>query len=507
MPPLNSTMRLLKSVIRPSCRAAMLVLLLGSVAPRALARSYRIADFHSNITVSKDGSCVISEHIAFVFEGHFNGIYRYIPISEVGPAGTNYTVFTKILSIKDEAGTPLQYKQKRQNNNLALTIYVPGAEDTTRTVVIEYLVRNGTRFFDDHDEFYYNVTGTQWPVPIDHASANVILPPDVNSGLRAQAFTGGYGATQREATSAVKGNTAEFETTNPLGMRAGLTIDIYIPKGELQEPGPATRVAWFIESNPVVLVPLITFIVMFLLWRWRGRDPDPGESVAPMYAPPAGMTAAEVGTLIDDSLDPRDISATLVELAVKGYLKIEDKTTPGLLHSHHDWLFHLTQPRPEWEKLAPHERAMLAKIFGASSDACYLSELRNSFYTVLPMLKQDVMYLLKQRGMYQVDPEAAGGYSIMGAAIVVGAVLAMVYFGGVNLFISGWVAALALAVAVAIFIGFARVMTAKSLVGAQTVIHIKGFQEFMSRVEGDRLKQMPSNTFEKFLPFAMALGV
>jgi hypothetical protein len=133
---------------------AILLFVLCCLSSPALARSWRIANFDSNITVSKDGSCVISERITLVFEGHFNGIYRYIPISERGPAGTNYEVFTKVLSIKDDAGTPLQYKQKRQNSNLALTIYVPGATDTTRTVVIEYLVRNGTRFFDDHDEFY-----------------------------------------------------------------------------------------------------------------------------------------------------------------------------------------------------------------------------------------------------------------------------------------------------------------------------------------------------------------
>jgi uncharacterized membrane protein len=150
---------------------------------------------------------------------------------------------------------------------------------------------------------------------------------------------------------------------------------------------------------------------------------------------------------------------------------------------------------------------MLAKIFGASAESCYLSDLRNSFYTVLPMLKQDVMYSLKQRGLYQVDPEAAGGYSILGAVIVVVAVFALVRFGGFQLFTSGWVAAVSLVASVVIFIGFARIMTAKSLAGAQAVVHIKGFQEFMSRVEGDKLRTMPSDTFEKFLPYAMALGV
>jgi uncharacterized membrane protein len=50
-------------------------------------------------------------------------------------------------------------------------------------------------------------------------------------------------------------------------------------------------------------------------------------------------------------------------------------------------------------------------------------------------------------------------------------------------------------------------MTAKTFAGARAWIHIKGFQEFMDRVEADRLRTLPPDTFEKFLPYAMALGV
>ena len=63
---------------------------------------------------------------------------------------------------------------------------------------------------------------------------------------------------------------------------------------------------------------------MFALWWYKGRDPDPGRSVAPMYEPPPGMSPAEAGTLIDDTIHPRDITSTIVDLAVRGYLKIEE---------------------------------------------------------------------------------------------------------------------------------------------------------------------------------------
>ena len=197
--------------------------------------------------------------------------------------------------------------------------------DTTRIVNIDYSVRNGVRFFDSYDEFYWNVTGNDWPVPIDHASAFVTLPENAAGGLRAQAFTGAYGSKQSEATAEVKGADVLFETTSPLPMRGGLTIDIYIPQGVLKPPSALTKLGWFLGSNPIVFLPLLTLAVMFALWHSVGRDPDPGVSVAPQYEPPKGMCPAEAGTLLDDTIHPRDITSTIVDLAVRGYIKIEEK--------------------------------------------------------------------------------------------------------------------------------------------------------------------------------------
>jgi hypothetical protein len=157
-------------------------------------------------------------------------------------------------------------------------------------VQIEYTLRNAVRYFETHDEFYWNVTGNDWPVPIDHAEAFVALPPASAGSLRAQAYTGVYGSTEGEATSTVTGADVTFETTNPLPMRGGLTIDIYIPKGILKEPSSFTRLMWFLGSNPIVFLPLVTFAVMFTLW-WYKRSRSGSRYVRrPMYEPPADMT-------------------------------------------------------------------------------------------------------------------------------------------------------------------------------------------------------------------------
>ncbi|MGC2060254.1 MAG: DUF2207 domain-containing protein, partial [Candidatus Sulfotelmatobacter sp.] len=281
--------------------------ILGLAAPTA-AKSWRISNFHDDITVNRDGSASVDETISLVFVGEWHGIHRTIPIEYPGPNGTNYQLFTDLKSVTDENGSKLKYDSSTSGAYRDLKIYIPDAVDTTRTVKIVYRVRNGTRFFDQYDEFYWNVTGNDWPVPIDHAAATVRFPDDAAGSLRAQAFTGVYGSTEHDATAKVDGATAEFETTNPLPMRGGLTIDVYVPKGILTQPSSLTKLFWFIGGNPIVFLPLVTLAVMFGLWWYAGRDPDPGMSVAPMYEPPPGILPAEAGTLLDDRIHPRDIT-------------------------------------------------------------------------------------------------------------------------------------------------------------------------------------------------------
>jgi hypothetical protein len=147
-----------------------------ALASPLAARSWRIADYGDTITVGRDGSASVQERITLVFDGTFEGIHRIIPVQYPGPRDTNYTLFLKVTGVTDGAGNRLKYESKSSGNYRDLKIYIPGAADTTRTVEIAYTVRNAVRYFEDHDEFYWNVTGNDWPVPIDHVSAMVGFP-------------------------------------------------------------------------------------------------------------------------------------------------------------------------------------------------------------------------------------------------------------------------------------------------------------------------------------------
>jgi uncharacterized membrane protein len=473
----------------------------------AQGHSWHITDFKDTISVAADGTALVDEKITLAFAGQWHGIHRKIPVEYPGPDGTNYTLFLDVISVTDENGGRLKYDSTKSGDYRDLKIYIPDAIDATRVVNIDYSLRNGVRFFDNYDELYWNVTGNDWPVPIDHASAFVTFPDKASGGLRAQAFTGAYGSKQSEATAEVTGADVMSETTRPLPMRGGLTVDIYIPPGVISPPSALTKLGWFLGSNPIVFLPLFTLAVMFGLWYSVGRDPDPGMSVAPQYEPPKGICPAEAGALIGDAIHPRDITSTIIDLAVRGYIKIEEKVDKFLVFNHKDYLFTLLKPHEQWgADLTAHERVMLDNIFLAGTGT-RLSDLKNRFYTVIPVVREDIMSSLKSKGIYALDPESANGYSLVAGVVIAILVVGVQVMGWMNLFYSIPLAIGSVLVSALIWWLFARKMTAKTVSGARTQIAVLGFQEFMNRVDADRIKRMPPDTFEKFLPYAMALGV
>src|SRR5215469_12091675 len=155
-------------------------------------RSFQIEKFKADVHVDEDGSARVEEQISFTFAGQFNGIYRKIPVEYPGPNGTNYSLFVRVTSVTDENGSSLKFERKTSNGYLTLKVYLEAA-NTTRTVNIEYTVLDASKFLEDHDEFYWNVTGNDWQVPIAAAAAAIYFPPSASGQLRAQAFGGVYG--------------------------------------------------------------------------------------------------------------------------------------------------------------------------------------------------------------------------------------------------------------------------------------------------------------------------
>src|SRR5262249_44619264 len=202
--------------------AALLLLGIGLAAAPAAARQLVIQNFDVVVLVMPNSTIDVTETIRPRFTGSWRGIYRTIPVEYHTPQGFNYTLFLELLGITDEAGRPLRSESSRERHYRKFKIYVPGAEDSVLTLVLHYPVLDALRFFEDHDELYWNVTGDEWDVPIESANARIVLPTEV-TGLRALAFTGAYGSHEQDARVDIAGNGVELRMRRPLAFHEGLT--------------------------------------------------------------------------------------------------------------------------------------------------------------------------------------------------------------------------------------------------------------------------------------------
>lgn len=489
-------------------RVLGLALILLVAAPATAERTLVIEHFDATITVSADGSVLVDETIVPRFTGSWNGIFRTIPVQYRTPQGLNYTLRLDIESVTDGEGRELKHESSRERHYRKIRIWVPSAVDATRTVKLRYRVANALRFFDQHDELYWNVTGDEWEVPIESASAHVRLPGDV-AGVRATAFRGAYGSTERtDVTTLPDGVRAA--TTRALGMREGLTLVVGWNPGVVHRPTPIEKTADVVTANLPLAIPPLVFFGMFRLWRARGRDPE----LAPIitrYEPPAQMTPAELGTLVDGKPDMRDITASIVDLAVRGYLHITEEENERFfgLFSNREFTFTLRKDRSEWAALQAHERDLLDAMFTGFASSVSLSDLKNRFYKHLPGLRNELYTRLVRDGFYTGRPDRVR-LLFIAAGIAAGILIGMAG-GSIMTFrgmqpVSAIIAGILTALTV---IGFGWVMPSRTVRGTRELEKILGFREFLSRVEGDRLARMVKTPemFERFLPFAMALGV
>jgi hypothetical protein len=493
-----------------SSRFALVLLAVLAFAASASARELQIRKFNSEIFVLPDSALDITETIEAKFIGIWHGIYRSIPIEYVTPQGFNYTLFVKLDGATDDTGRRLKVESSRERHYLKWKIYVDDATDTARTITLHYRVSNGLKFFEDHDELYWNVTGDEWDVPVENAGAQIFLPTGV-TGVRALDFTGAYGARGQSAEVTASDNHVDVSTSRPLAFHQGLTVVVGWDKGFVTEPGTSEKINQFLASNWPLFLPVIVFIIMFWLWYTRGRDPRT-VPVTVQYAPPDAMTPAEAGALVDDNVAMRDITATIVDLAVRGYLVIEEKEKSQLmgLVSNKEYVFHLKKKPNEWAGLKPHELILIAGIFANGiTEAVELSSLQNEFYTKLPSITNSIFDALMQRGYFTHRPDYVRSAYVGG-----GLAMAVVLFAmGVSLSQRTGMAAgpflIGAILSGAIMVGFGWFMPARTNEGAKALALVLGFEDFLTHVEADRMDRIAQTpaTFEKFLPYAMALGV
>jgi uncharacterized membrane protein YgcG len=478
------------------------ILLAAALSITNACADERILDYHSDITINADGSLTVAETIRVVAEGANirRGIYRDFPTDYQDRRGNRYRTGFQVIGVRRNGEREAFHTEKRANG---VRVYMGSASSTVPHGEHEYsLLYRTTRqlgFFDEFDELYWNVTGNGWMFPIDRASATVELPaPLGRSDLRSAMYTGFQGQNGSDAEfRMIDPSHVSFSTTRGLKPREGLTVSLGWPKGMVHEPDMAERIVFFLKDNGAGIVFLFGILLplSWYLWSWNqyGRDPEKGV-IIPRFMPPEGLSAAACRYVRDMGPGSQAFTAAIISLGVKGYLKIGENDD--------DFVLSRTK-RSSGETATKGEQLVLEALLPHQSSSI---ELDNENYQDFQRARNGLGKALKAeyRGrLFKLNSIFMAPAVIMS---IIAVIVALTQHGGPGL----WIAFVVLS----LFLHglFLFLLRAPTPAGRQIMDEIEGFEMYLDTAEQDRLDRMRSpelspEVFEKFLPYAFALGV
>ena len=499
----------MKWAARLAAAAALIALqVLWSAPARADDGGWVINTFDAQIQVQSDGRILVNETLDVDFgflEKH--GILRDIPVKYAWPSEPRKVrVYElQVLSVTDAQGRPWRYETSTNGANVQIKIGDPDRIVTGRQRYrISYVVRGALNGFPDHDELYWNVTGGDWPVVISQASATVRAPA---AFTQTTCYSGPTGSTARCGGIETISRGAVFTAGGALIPGDQLTVVTSLSKGVVPEPRPILQdrerdfSEWF-DLAPVWLA-IAAFVAVvglaLVFWRWytSGRDDREHETIVPEFEPPEKLRPAQIGLLIDERADTLDVTATIVDLAVRGHLTIAEITKEGLFGGR-DWLI----TRKDAKKaLQPYEQTIYDGLFTAG-DETNLSTLRRHYYMALAKAQRELYGDAMQRNWFFGDPsKVRATYAAVGVGFVV---LAGIVTAGLGYVAGGGLVGVAAGVPALALIAASPVMPRKTRAGAELMRRALGFQRYMEVAEKDRQKFAErEQIFAEYLPFAI----
>lgn len=475
-----------------------------------IAKAEEILSFDVTAKILEDSRVAISERIQYDFgseERH--GIFRTIPYKYNRQAGNYNLTFTDI-SATDQYGGKIKFSTSKKDGEIVIKIGDPKKTISgAHTYILNYTVHHAINFFGTEDEFYWNVTGNNWPVTIRSASAHVFLPQDVSlEKINLACYVGVIGEDDR--CQEVKNNSSVTVSHENLIPKSGITVAVSFPKGLVHEPTGTEKALSFLLANFVALLPVVVLIVLFFRWKKYGKDPAGKGVIISQFDAPDSLTPLEVGGLIDEQVQGKDISAEIINLAVKGYLRINRVEKEGLILNKTDYEFFQLKAYKDLQN--EHEKTLMFILFGASDitikpDGVLLSSFRKntSAFHQVQTIKQAINEQLTKKGYFRSNPMVVRGVHITIGILVI-SVVAILYdsFSLIALF--------SLIISGLLIICFGWIMPAKTKKGVEAKEHILGLKKYLEVAEKDRLEfhnapEKNPEVFEKLLPFAMVLGV
>jgi uncharacterized membrane protein YgcG len=524
--------------------------LLMFAAPAAADEGWVIERFASDIEIQRDGSLVVTDAIDVDFQllRDRHGIFRFIPVRyRWDPDPKMERVYrVDVQSVRDANGRGLTYETTQSGANVQIRI---GDADKIVTgkqsYRITYTVRGALNQFADHDELFWNVNGPEWSVPLRAVSATVHTTFDALTTV--QCFEGPLGST-KPCQSSVAPQRAAFSATTALPAGQQLTIVTALRKGAVTAPVPILErgpreVGDFFETTPwTVGAALIAMLgglgLVARLWWTAGRDDREHETIVAEYEPPEKIRPAQAGLLVDERADTKDVTATIVDLAVRGHLRITELPATGIFGKK-DWSLTRTPDTAHPGALEPYERTIFDGLFGYGAmdaaqkavvaliqrfsaragaatqtrdafqskptDTVKLSELKQHFYTTLAKAQRELYDDSVKRAWFAADPQRVRQiYTALGLGAILVAGFLVIWLG--SSLGAGLVGLGAVVPAVAL-LGAASRMPRKTRAGAELLRRTLGFRHYMEIAEKERARFAErENIFSEYLPYAIVFG-
>ncbi len=517
-----------------------------------------IRSFNATYVISSGGLVEVTEEIAWDFAARTDrhGIFRDLIFREdcpetidpatqlpVYPCPTGYYRTYGLSDVTVQVrradgsfgGVPTKTEDVAGSGGLVYKNIRIGDADKTvsgvQTYRISYRLKNALTEYGDHDEFFWNVTGKEWDVPVQSARFTFV---DATGRADSAVCFEGFRSTKPCTITKPAAPTAAwtFAATRTLQPGEELSIAMRWPANTfpLAEPdyGRDKRVEDFFEGDALELgamagVGAFSVLGLVALW-WRvGRDRrykslyyltnDPTEHTRPLFGgppvvveftPPEDLRPAQMGLIIDERADPLDVTATIVDLAVRGYLHITEIPKEGLFGGT-DW--NLTKLK-EWqgdEALQTYERTILSGLFDSHQER-KLSELKNKFYDDLATAQGQLYRDAMQRKWFPAKP---GNAKNIWRAIGIGIAIA-----GVGLAVAtGWFAGRALIGLPVILAGLimavvlASAMSRRTAKGSEALRRVLGFRLYVATAETRRQEfNEQQGIFARYLPYAIVFG-
>lgn len=478
-------------------------LLVALLLPSTVFAAETIDRFQATATLTTERRITVTERIGYDFGSTpRHGLIREIPESYVRK-GAMYDYRFKILGVRLDGGS-VRYDISRSGGKVILKIGDPNATIQGRHVYeITYQTDRAINFFEEGSELYWNVTGNGWEVPIAAADFTLQLPHPVPvASQRTQCFTGRFGSNASECAVTADETSIALASTRLLNPEEGLTVVIGLPPGMVREPTLNEKIRQILSDNGILALPLLVAILMGWLWWRRGRDPKLG-TIIPQYEAPEKLAPAEVAAIQEDgALSPRGLTATILDLARRGYVHVRYGEEKGIFSKQQ--ALTLVKMKESDGQLSAVETILFDGLFSQGAEVRVKDLQKQKFHTHVHAAKEALWKTLAGKRIFEARPATVRALYFVGGVLMAGIVVLL----NRDLPIA-WLAGLLTGL---IIVGFGWFMPRRTPRGAKLMAEIKGFEWFLSVTEKERLAfhNAPERTptqFQALLPFAIALGV